>query len=61
MSNFIHCSVFFPLRISETQNDNVREELLNVKSAAETPATSEPMFPQTKQEENKDMVSCQAM
>ncbi|XP_026216502.1 DNA polymerase lambda [Anabas testudineus] len=46
-------SLISSTRISETQHDNINEELLNVKTAA-LPATSEPS-PQTKQKETIDM------
>ena len=50
----MHLFIFYPLRDSETQHENIKEELLNVKPAAET--TIEPVSHQTKQRETIEMV-----
>lgn len=54
MCAIFKCSV--PFRDSETQHENVKEDLLNDKPAAES--FVEPVSDQMKQEETIDMVGC---
>nr|XP_020451914.1 DNA polymerase lambda [Monopterus albus] len=48
-------SLILPKRVSETQHETIREEVLNVNPAAEN-TTLEPVFLQTNQEETIDMI-----